>query len=99
MDEQSIDYNFHDFRKDGLDAEAVESWIEELGWERLVNKRSTSWKQLSPEAREAMDAVSAVKAIMEQPTLIKRPLLDTGHVRITGFSAEQYLTIFSQHTL
>ena len=99
LDQHGIDYRFHDFREDGLDAAAVEKWLEELGWEQLVNKRSTTWKQLSPEARESMDASSAKAAILEAPTLIKRPLLDTGHDRFTGFKADQYQTIFNQHTL
>ena len=99
LDDQSIEYSFHDFREDGISAETVEKWLEELGWEQLVNKRSTSWKQLSPELRETMDASSAKAAILEQPTLIKRPLLDTGHDKFNGFSADRYRAIFSQHTL
>ncbi len=99
LDQHRIDYRFHDFREDGLDAAAVEQWLAELGWEQLVNKRSTTWKQLSPEARENMDTASAKGAILEHPTLIKRPLLDTGHERFTGFKVDQYTSIFNQHTL
>ncbi len=73
--------------------------IDELGWETLVNRRSTSWKQLDPARREAMDADSALAAILEQPTLIKRPLLDVGHERHTGFSQAQYEALFEKHTL
>ena len=95
----AIEYSFHDFRKDGLEQPTVRAWLAELGWETLINKRSTSWKALSPELREAMDDESAVAAILEQPTLIKRPLLDTGHERHTGFSAAGYQKIFNLHTL
>ena len=96
---QGIDYQFHDFREDGLDSATVNGWLQDLGWETLVNKRSTSWKGLSPEQRETMDANLALEAIMEQPTLIKRPLLDTGKERYTGFSAARYEEIFNRHTL
>ena len=99
LDDHSIDYRFHDFRVDGLDPGALQEWMTELGWEQLVNRRSTTWKQLSPEARESMDEASAQSAVLEQPTLIKRPLLDTGHQRFVGFSADRYQTIFNQHTL
>ena len=99
LEQSGIDYAFHDFREDGLNPDAVRDWIDELGGETLVNRRSTSWKQLDPARRETMDADSAVAAILEQPTLIKRPLLDVGHERFTGFSQSQYETLFEKHTL
>jgi Spx/MgsR family transcriptional regulator len=99
LDLHGIEYRFHDFRADGLAPETVAGWLEELGWESLVNRRSTSWKALDEATREGMDNSSALAAIMAQPTLIKRPLLDTGHERFTGFSAASYQTIFSKHTL
>lgn len=99
LESEGIQYQFHDFREDGLEQKSVQQWIKELGWEVLLNKRSTSWKALDEKAREAMDDANAVKAILEQPTLIKRPLLDTGKERFTGFSAANYTKIFNQHTL
>ena len=99
LDLHGIDYRFHDFRADGLERETVQRWLEELGWENLVNRRSSSWKALDAATRESMDEQSALAAIMAQATLIKRPLLDTGRERFTGFSAASYQKIFSQHTL
>ena len=99
LEQHGVEYAFHDFREDGLDRDLVRAWLEELGWENLVNKRSTSWKALDPATRESMDDVSALSAIMDQPTLIKRPLLDIGHERHTGFSAATYARIFNKHTL
>ena len=99
LETQGIEYRFHDFREDGLGAEAVQKWLDELGWEQLLNKRSTSWKQLDSGTRDQMNSETAREAILQQPTLIKRPLLDTGHQRFTGFSAASYQTIFNQHTL
>ncbi|MGB1140297.1 MAG: ArsC family reductase [Halioglobus sp.] len=99
LDEHGVDYRFHDFREDGIDRTAVAGWIGELGWESVVNKRSTSWKALDEGARSAMDEASALEAIMDQPTLVKRPLLDTGRERFTGFSADNYNRIFNTHTL
>ena len=99
LDQHEVDSAFHDVRADGLERETVAAWLDELGWEKLINKRSTSWKDLDTSTRESMDADAALSAILAQPTLIKRPLLDTGHERFTGFSAANYQSIFSKHTL
>ena len=99
LEQHSIDYNFHDFRVDGLTETQVQAWLNELGWETLVNRRSTSWKQLDVQLRESMDLDSALQAVMAQPTLIKRPLLDTGSSRHVGFAAQNYRELFHQHTL
>ncbi len=99
LDNHAIDYKFHDFREDGLDAAAVKGWLAELGWEVIVNKRSTTWKQLDKTVQTNMDEKTAQAAILEHPTLIKRPLLDTGKERFVGFSAERYQSVFNQHTL
>jgi Spx/MgsR family transcriptional regulator len=99
LEAHGVDYTFHDFREDGLEPAAVREWLEELGWQNLVNKRSTSWKALDQQTRDGMDDSAALSAIMAQPTLIKRPLLDTGHERHTGFSTTGYAKIFNQHTL
>jgi Spx/MgsR family transcriptional regulator len=99
LEQHDIDFQYHDLRDDGLKAAAVRQWLDELGWETLVNKRSTSWKALAPAARESMDNEAALDAILAQPTLIKRPLIDTGHQRFCGFSAAQYRTLLGRHTL
>ena len=99
LDINGIDYQYHDFREDGLDQDAVAGWIDELGWQNLLNRRSASWKALDEDARQNMNEESAHKAVLLHPTLIKRPLLDTGKQRYTGFSAASYAKIFNAHTL
>lgn len=99
LDSQGVEYQFHDFRGDGVDKDAVAAWIDELGWQNLVNRRSTSWKALDEQDRSNMNDETARQAILANPTLIKRPLLDTGKQRYTGFSAANYAKIFSAHTL
>jgi Spx/MgsR family transcriptional regulator len=99
LEQHGIDYEFHDFREDGLEQTVLAGWLDELGWEQLVNRRSTSWKNLDATVRDSMDQASAAGAILEQPTLIKRPLLDTGSERHVGFSDALYREIFHQHTL
>ncbi len=99
LEAHGIDYKYHDFREDGVEEDAVAAWIEELGWQNLLNRRSPSWKSLKEEARQNMDDQAACKAVVLHPTLIKRPLLDTGKQRYTGFSAASYVKIFNVHTL
>ena len=95
LEQHGVEHQFHDFREDGITAKQVDGWLKELGWETLVNKRSTTWKQLDPADREAMDNQLAAKTILEQPTLIKRPLLDTGDKRSVGFKAADYDGLFN----
>lgn len=99
LDDHSVEYQFHDFRADGIDEKMVTGWLENLGWETLVNRRSTTWKSLSIEQREQMNEQAALAAILQNPTLIKRPLLDTGHELHCGFSPANYAHIFNRHTL
>lgn len=75
LDDNDVQYRFHDFRADGLDAALVHRWIEDKGWEQVLNRRSTSWKAMSVTQREGMDAESALACILEAPTLVKRPVL------------------------
>ncbi|MEM9253967.1 MAG: ArsC family reductase [Pseudomonadota bacterium] len=99
LDKHGVEYRFHDVREDGLSKKQVADWVSELGWETLINKRSASWKQLDASDRETMSASRAVEAVIAQPTLIKRPLLDTGGERHTGFSSDRYFQLFAAHNL
>lgn len=91
----NIDYRFHDFRADGLDKTQVKNWIAEIGLENLVNKRSTTWKALDESVKENFNEQNAVAVIVENPTLIKRPLLDTDKQKYVGFKETDYTKIFS----
>jgi Spx/MgsR family transcriptional regulator len=99
LESHAIDYQFHDFRSDGLTEKQLKAWIAELGWEQLVNKRSTTWKQLPPATREQMDEALAITTMLANPTLIKRPVLDTGDERSVGFKEAAYASLFKHHTL
>jgi len=88
------DFTFHDFRKDGLDAATVETWIKKLGTEVLVNKRSTTWKQLSDNEKKQALSTDAAQLIVANPTLIKRPVLVINNDIHVGFKPDQYASIF-----
>lgn len=93
--QQGIAYQFHDFRVDGLSEAKIHLWIAELGLEKLVNKRSTTWKELDEARKNHFDEHSAAAIIAAHPTLIKRPLLDTNGGRHVGFKEAQYQDIFN----
>ncbi len=95
LEAQPVAYAFHDFREHGLTKAQIEQWIAELGWETLVNKRSTTWKELTTKTREQLNEHNVVDVILEHPTLIKRPLLDNGKERHVGFNEAQYQVLIS----
>lgn len=93
LDAHNIDYIFHDFRADGLGENQVAEWIEDVGLNVLINKRSATWSALDDVVKGNFEN-NAVKIITEQPTLIKRPLLDIKGKKFVGFSEANYNKIF-----
>jgi Spx/MgsR family transcriptional regulator len=89
-----VDYRFHDYKREGVDEARLRAWVEELGWETLVNRRGTTWRKLPEDVREGMDAEAAIQVMLETPSIIRRPLLDTGEVRHAGFSETDYERLF-----
>ncbi len=94
LEANNIPYAFHDYREDGINPVQLRSWVEELGWETLLNKRSTTWRQLPDETRQHMNQALALHVMEEQPTIIKRPLLETANGRLVGFNEKQYEQTF-----
>jgi len=92
LDQNSIAYQFYDFRIDGLKLEQLNDFATRVDWNTLLNRSSTSWRQLSDEQRSHINLESALNLMLITPTLIKRPLLDTGNQLIVGFKAESYST-------
>ncbi|MEJ2479211.1 MAG: ArsC family reductase [Acidihalobacter sp.] len=90
LDEHGVNYRFHDFRADGIDLGRLRAWADELGWETLLNRRGTTWRKLPDERRNGIDLDRAVELMLEQPALIKRPVLDLGTQRMVGFDAARY---------
>ena len=82
----NANYQFVDFRKEPLSVDRIKSWIGSIGWEALVNKRSTTYRMLS----EAQKNNITIELLIEQPTLIKRPVLVSEGAVVVGFKEEQY---------
>lgn len=93
LDDNGIDYQFHDFRKDGLDKSTIEGWLESVEWEVLLNKRGTTWRKLDDPRKENLNQDVAVELMLENPTLIKRPVLVNASDVIVGFNEDSYQTL------
>ena len=94
LDAKKIEYTFHDFREDGLNPVQLAAWCRELGWEKLLNKRSTTWRQLPDETKENINEVLATVVMEDQPTLIKRPVMEHPEGVTVGFSEKVYDQLF-----
>ncbi len=92
LDQNGIAYQFHDFRTDGLTPELLQHFAEDLDWNKLLNRSSTSWRQLDAEQQADLTSEKALQLMLSIPTLIKRPVLDAGDKLMLGFKAENYQT-------
>lgn len=92
LDEHQVTYRFHDYRADGLTAELLATFINELGWEALLNTRGTTWRKLDESVRASINnADSAAALMLKMPAIIKRPLLCApAQPMLLGFSDERY---------
>ena len=90
LDAQGIDYEFIDYKKAGIAAAHLPDWNRRAGWKVLLNTRGLMWKKLSEEQRADVDEAKALALMAEYPSLIKRPVLDTGKTLLVGFDADAY---------
>lgn len=95
LDSHNITYQFHDYRKQGIDQALVSRFCQSLGWETVLNKRGTTYRQLSDEQKQSLNENSAIELMVELPAMIKRPILLVDEQLHIGFKPEQYANIFS----
>ncbi|WNC73773.1 ArsC family reductase [Thalassotalea psychrophila] len=95
LEKNNINYKFHDLRKDGLNDSLLDSIVAKSSWDLLINKRSTTFRSLSDEVKNNLTADIAKQTVLEQPTLLKRPLLEINAQLHLGFKPAQYEEIFS----
>jgi Spx/MgsR family transcriptional regulator len=88
-------YTFIDLRDDGVDKAEVKRWLDAVGYDVLVNKRSTTWKQLTNNQKEGLNETSALELLLAHPTLVKRPVLIIKDEVFVGFKDNQYSAIFN----
>lgn len=95
LDNHGVDYQFRDFRQDAPSETEILEWFQQCDWQQVLNKRSTTWKQLAEEEREQLEgAEDAAKLMTSYPTLIKRPLLVHDGAITVGFGEARYQSLF-----
>ena len=90
LDQHGVAYVFHDYKKQGIDQARLESWVDELGWETVLNRAGTTFRALPDADKVDLGAAKAVELMLAQPSMIKRPILDLGDRRIAGFKPDIY---------
>jgi Spx/MgsR family transcriptional regulator len=95
LESNQIDYQFHDYRKDGLDQQWLINTEAAVGWESMLNKRGTTFRKLSEEQKDNIDRETALALMLELPAMIKRPILHTQNSYFVGFSADNYSKVFA----
>ena len=94
LEARRVEYEFHDYRKQGLDTALLQTFESALGWEAMLNRKGRSWRQLPEAVRENVDRERALDLMLDNPALIKRPILDAGNGLQLGFDAGRYEEIF-----
>ena len=94
LQQQNIEYTFHDFKKQGLSADLLTEFVNQSQWSALLNKRSTTFRQLPDEIKNNLTDDNMFNAALEQPTLLKRPLLQLNNQLHLGFKDSQYQELF-----
>lgn len=105
LDELGVSYDFHDYKKQGIDKESVQRWVDELGIDKVLNKRGTTWRKLTDEQKQAADANidTAIDLLIENTSMIKRPIVEgqladknNGQpILLCGFDEDEFDKIFS----
>lgn len=92
LQEQGVDFTFHNYKKDGVPAAQLQAWIATHGWDKVLNRAGTTWRRLDDAAKAAVhDAASAHAFLLDNPSAIKRPIIDWGQGRSTlGFKPEEW---------
>lgn len=96
LDKNGVDYQFHDFRRHGLTEKQIKDWLKKIDIEVLLNKRSRTWRELAEHDKTNVTTGKAIKLMLKQPILIKRPVLVTDKNVIVGFDSKQYQSLFTQ---
>ncbi|MBF7072982.1 ArsC family reductase [Glaciecola sp. MH2013] len=95
LESHNVEYQFHNYRKDGLETQWLAEAESAIGWEKLLNKRGTTFRALSQEQKDNLNRESALALLEAFPAMIKRPIIFTNDQYYVGFSAEEYARIFA----
>jgi arsenate reductase (glutaredoxin) len=95
LEGKGVAYSFHDYKKAGIEPDTLRKWVEELGWEVLLNKVGTSFRKLDDADKRDIDADKAIALMVANPSMIKRPVVTGQGSTLVGFKPEVYEAAFS----
>ena len=103
LDELSVSYDFHDYKKQGIDKDTIQRWVNELGIDKVLNKRGTTWRKLDDSQKQAADASldNAIDLLVENTSMIKRPIVEgeltdkNKNILLCGFDEAEFDKVFS----
>ena len=97
LKDHKIDFIFHDYKKEGIGKSKLDDWCERVGWEILLNKKSTTWRSLTAiQQGNLKNKATAIKIMMDNNSIIKRPVIESGNRILVGFNEEEFQDIFKQ---
>ncbi len=91
LDANNVNYEFHDYKKKGIDRKTLKSWSKVLGWDALLNRRGTTWRKLDDSDKADINETRALDLMVEHTSMIKRPVIDYGDGLLLGFDEQAYL--------
>ena len=94
LDKHGVEYAFHDYKTEGVAKSDLEKWSKVVGWEVLLNRAGTTFRKLPDKDKENVTEKKALTLMVEQPSMIKRPVLDVGGKLTVGFKPEVYAAVF-----
>jgi arsenate reductase (glutaredoxin) len=94
LDDRRVGYAFHDYRAVGIERERLQEWAGKVGWEKLVNRSSTTFRALADKDKQGLTETKAIELMAAQPTMIKRPVLDVDGKLTVGFKPAEYEAVF-----
>jgi arsenate reductase len=92
--DNGVEYDFHDYKKLGIEKKKLVEWIKAVGWETLLNRRGMMWRKVPDDVKASIDEKSAIKLMLETPSIIKRPVLEANGKVTVGFKPETYEELF-----
>ncbi|MFT4097157.1 MAG: ArsC family reductase [Rhodoblastus sp.] len=93
LDAQGVAHDFHDYKAQGVTEAKLKGWAKIVGWEKLLNKAGTTFKKLPDADKEGLTEAKAIKLMVAQPSMIKRPVLEAGGGILVGFKPEEYAAL------
>jgi arsenate reductase len=90
LDDNKLDYEFHDYKKQGVPEKNLRQWIKKAGWQTVLNTRGTTWRKLDEKIRTSIDEDSSIQVMLDNPSAIKRPVVEAGKILLIGFKEDEY---------